>query len=92
MDLSGRWIHAQEEDTGDELVWRPAGYPLPRARGRTELELRPDGTFVERYPGPDDRPAETTGRWSYEGDRLTLGADRTWTVTGLGPDRLTVKR
>jgi hypothetical protein len=91
MDPSGRWIHAQEEDAGGELVYRPADHPLPRVRGRDELELRPDGSFVERHPGPDDRPVESSGSWSLQGDQLTLG-DEVWTVTGLSPDRLGLRR
>jgi hypothetical protein len=91
MDLHGHWVHAHEEDSGDERVFRPASHPLPRSRGRQELELRPGGTFVERHPGPVDVPVESTGSWSLQGDQLTLG-DEVWTVADASPDRLTLKR
>lgn len=73
-----RWLHAREEDSEDELVFRPEGYPLPLARGRREIELHADGeTFVARAPGADDRPVESSELDDYYvaelvEDRLTL--------------------
>ena len=43
----GRWVHVHEEDTEDEMVFRPADTELPPARGRMGFELREDGTFAE---------------------------------------------
>ena len=77
--MSSRWLHAREEDSPDELVFRPEGYPLPLARGREEIELGEDGSFVARGPGPDDRPVETS-----ELDE--------WYVAELREDRLTLRR
>ena len=95
--LYGRWVHSHEEDTDDALVFRPADRPMPPARGRTAFELRRDGTYVERSPGPVDAPVQSTGSWSLEGDRLVLGADgdrpgHAWVVASLEKDRLAVKR
>ncbi len=95
--LHGRWVHSHEEDTEEEMVFRPAGYPLPRSRGRTSFELRGDGTYVERSPGPVDLPEESTGWWSLEGNRLVLGAEgdrpgHAWEVTATEGDRLVVRR
>jgi hypothetical protein len=64
--LQGRWVHSHEEDTDDRLVFRPAAHKFPPSRGRQAFELRPDGAFVERASGPDDRPKETKGRWSLD--------------------------
>ena len=94
--LHGRWVHAHEEDSGGEMVFRPAGHPLPRSRGRMSIDLRPDGTYVERSPGPVDLPEESSGSWSLDGDRLVLGAkgDRSghaWEVAAVEPDRLVVR-
>jgi hypothetical protein len=93
----GHWVHSHEEDTGDELVFRPASYPFPPSRGRRSLQLRPDGTYLERAPGPVDVPVESEGSWSLDGDRLVLGAtsDRggeAWRVTAAEGDRLTLRR
>ncbi len=94
--LHGRWTHSFEEDSGDEMVFRPAGHPLPPARGRTSIELRPDGTYVESAPGPVDVPGESSGSWSLDGDRLVLGGTddqpgHDWRVTAATADRLTVR-
>ena len=37
--VAGRWVHSHEEDSGDELVFRPAGYAFPPSRGREALTL-----------------------------------------------------
>jgi hypothetical protein len=74
-----RWLHAFEESTEDELVFRPEGYPLPLARGRISLELGPGGAFVARAPGPVDVPVET--------DELAG-----WVVASVGSDRLVLRR
>jgi hypothetical protein len=94
--LHGCWVHSHEEDARGEMVFRRPEYPFPRARGRTELELRPDGTYVERFPGPVDVPEEATGRWQLKRDRLTLrpderGAERSSTITSQERDRLTLR-
>lgn len=69
----GRWLHAYEEDTEDELVFRPAAARFPPSRGRRGLELSPDGSYAELRPGPDDRTQRSPGRWALEaGDRLVL--------------------
>ena len=94
--LHGLWVHSHEEDTAQEMIFRPESYPLPLARGRTTLELSADGTYTEGAPGPVDLPEETKGSWSLDGDRLVLRAegnqpDRSWTVVEATPDRLAVR-
>ena len=74
-----RWLHAPEESSDDELVFRPEGYPLPLARGRAELELADDGSFAAREPGPDDRPVASS---AFEG----------WVLADVGEDRVTLRR
>ncbi|MFJ3670712.1 hypothetical protein ACIPSE_30060 [Streptomyces sp. NPDC090106] len=74
--LIGTWVHAHEEDSPGVSVYRPAGYPLPPARGRRGLEFAADGTFTDRPLGRGDVPGRRTGRWALadpEGHRLTLG-------------------
>ncbi len=79
------------------MVFRPASHPLPPSRGRTSFELRPDGSYVERSPGPVDVPEEAGGRWSLEGDRLVLDPNgerplQTWEIRAAGADRLALRR
>ena len=95
--LQGRWVHSHEEDTDEEMVFRPADRPLPPARGRTSLEFRPDGTYVESAPGPVDVPESSTGSWSLEAGRLVLEAagnqpSRELEITGAEDDRLTIRK
>lgn len=89
-------MHAHEEDTESELVYRPASYSLPPSRGRSALDLRADGTYVESSPGPTDRPEQAAGTWVLEDDRLTLrpadGHTRMLRIASAEPDRLVVKR
>ena len=79
------------------MVFRPASHPFPPSRGRTSFELRPDGTYLERSPGPVDVPEESQGSWSFEGDRLILGAEgeragHAWEVKAADADRLIVRK
>jgi hypothetical protein len=49
---------------------------VPPARGRRSLELRDDGSAVERGPGPDDRPVESSASWELRDDDLVLRGER----------------
>ena len=90
------WVHAHEEDTDSELVFRPASYSLPPSRGRSALDLRPDGTYLESAPGPTDRPEQVSGTWTLEGDGLALrsssGSTRRVRIASAEPDRLVLRR
>ena len=96
--MSGRWVHAHEEDTEDEMVFRPAGTDLPPSRGRMAFELRADGTFAESGLGATDVPEEATGSWTLEGDTITLsegatqGVPREMQVVTADEERLILKR
>jgi hypothetical protein len=95
--LGRRWIHSHEEDRDEEAVFRPASSELPPARGRRSFELRPDGSYVEAFPGPVDVPQETAGHWTLDGDRLALrpqeeGPQERWQVLESGEDLLRLRR
>jgi hypothetical protein len=95
--IQGRWVHAHEEDTDDEMVFRPASYSFGPSRGRLALELRPDGTYAESAPGPVDAPVESEGEWALDGDRLVLAGEggrpgHAWEVASAEGDRLVVRR
>jgi hypothetical protein len=67
-DIIGSWLHSYEEDTASTSLYRPHDYPFrPSRRVRGGLEFRPDGSFIERQPGPDDRLHESVGRWKDQG-------------------------
>ena len=69
-------MHHFESDAGGIARYRPAGAPMPRARGRDGLELKADGTLVDLRIGPDDRLRRVPGRWRHIGkDRLLLTFD-----------------
>ena len=96
--VSGRWVHAHEEDTEDEMVFRPADVELPPSRGRMGFELREDGTFVEAGLGARDIPEEATGSWTFENGVITLsegatqGVPREMEVVTVDEERLVVRK
>jgi hypothetical protein len=95
--LVGNWTHSHEEDTEEEMVFRPASHAFPPSRGRLSLELRADDTYVERAPGPVDVPEESGGHWALEGDRLVLEGKgnrpgHAWRIAAAEGDRLTLHR
>ena len=94
--LHRNWVHSHEEDTDSELVFRPASYGFPPSRGRAALDLRADGSYGESAPGPTDRPAETEGTWTLEGNELKLhaagGSTRVLKIASADADRLVVRR
>jgi hypothetical protein len=93
-ELAGRWVHSHEDDTGDELVYRPADYAFPPSRGREAIELRADGSYAGTVPGPADKPvAGDSGQWtlSADGRELRLG-DRVLEVVEAKPGMLRVRR
>jgi len=67
-ELYQRWYYSYEEDTGEEEVYRPAGYAFPPARAaRPSLVFQRDGTYVEYRAGPVDRAEPRPGRWEPAG-------------------------
>jgi hypothetical protein len=97
--LHRSWVHSHEEDSEDEMVFRPAEFELPPSRGRMGFELRADGTVAESAIGPTDRPQENVGTWTLEGDDklvLSEGAGtvvpRVMPIVSAEDDRLVVLR
>jgi hypothetical protein len=70
-ELLGHWIQARRESSTD-MVFRPAGWPLPLSRGGMAFEFRANGTFVEVSSGPTDRSQGAAGQWSLRDDALRL--------------------
>jgi hypothetical protein len=91
------WLHSHEEDSADEMVFRPAAFPFPRSRGRAGYEFRPDGSVVVSGPGPADKPGSATGRWEMKdpGELLVTipgEPDRSLKVASIAPDKLVLTR
>lgn len=92
--LLQHWIHSHEEDTDTEMVFRPASFNFPPARGRKGFELSPDGALTDYGIGPTDRRQQISGKWKRTGDDLTLdaGARRVLKIVSVSNDRLVAKK
>lgn len=95
--LHGRWLRMPEEDTGDELVYRPASHAFPPRRWRDGMELRPDGTAALLAPGPADVARSISHKWSLENDVLTIESGDPGTalrmhLVDVSSDRLVFKK
>lgn len=99
--LHQQWVHSYEEDTETNMVFRPATYELPPARGRVAFELRPDNTYVGTGIGPADVPEEEHGTWGITtvgGDDTVIrvstpsGDSRDLKVVESEPDRLVISK
>jgi hypothetical protein len=95
-DLSRRWTHSHEEDTADQMVFRPEDFPLPPSRGRHGFELRTDGTAAFFGPGSADAPRQQEGHWDLEDSgRLVVqvpDAVNTYQIVSASPEKLVVKK
>ena len=94
--LARAWVHAHEEDEGDLLVFRPADYPFPPARGRESLTLGPNDELTRGGPGPDDRRVTESGTWRIDGRQLVLRApgrpEERLEIVSVDPEKLVVRR
>ena len=76
--LVGRtWQRSARQGAGTGArTYTSGGGPIAPSRGGTEtLLLNPDGRFVMRVAGPDDRPRDLTGSWRAAGDGVELQTD-----------------
>ena len=96
--LHGRWVHAREEDTATEQVYRPAGFPLPPSRGRAGLQFNEDGTFKRIGIGATDISSVKDGAWQIDhanADQVHVEVDgqlQLLEIQDLKQDRMTIKR
>ncbi|MGB9940935.1 hypothetical protein [Methanosarcina sp.] len=66
-EIFRKWMHSFEEDTNGIIVYRPAEYEFPLARGRDGIEFRPAGVFIDWEIGRTDTLRGINGRWKLEG-------------------------
>ncbi len=96
--LHGRWVHAREEDTATEQVYRPAGFPLAPSRGRSGLQFNEDGTFKRIGIGATDISNVKEGAWEIDRTnpdlvRVEVDDERQFLeIQDLKQDRMTLKR
>src|SRR5258708_4042592 len=88
--LQQRWLHSHEEDTDDQMVFRPASFRFPPSRGRAGFDLKSNGAFTGIGIAPGDGPALSDGTWTLDGDHLHFfapsSADPTRTLRILSAD------
>ena len=96
--LARKWLHAYEEDTDGNEVFRPEGSAVAPSRGRDILDLRQGAAATKSIPGPDDRAKAVAQTWSLDKGRvLTLGSAGKGTrmayeIVSIAEDRLVLKR
>ena len=97
--LACTWIHSHEEDTTGRMVYRPAGFAFPPARGRSGFTLNADGSAAEFGPGAADQPITGSARWALvAGDRLQIRSDgapglsRSLGIESHTPDKLVLRK
>ena len=95
--LPRHWIHSHEEDSGNQMVFRPSGYAFPRSRGRQEFRLDTGGNLESTRPGPADKRVSSAGTWSVEpGGTLIIhpeGAEALrFSIVSVDNEKLVVKR
>ena len=95
--LPGNWIHSHEEDSGNQMVFRPSTYAFPRSRGRQQFNLEAGGSLQSTRPGPTDKRESSGGTWSVEpGGILTIrpegGEPLRFTIVSVDSEKLVVSR
>ncbi len=98
--IVGTWLHAHEEDSETETVYRPADFDFPPARGRRGYEFRPDHTGSYIGIAARDGAARTPCKWRLRKKRrvleLELSADDGRTevlrVASLDKERLVLRK
>jgi hypothetical protein len=96
--LQKRWLHSHEEDSDTEMVFRPASFKFPPARGRAGFDLKPNNSFVDIGIAPADGPQESKGTWKLHDNQLELFTSspsrpsRTLEIVSADKNRLIVRK
>lgn len=61
-----KWIHSHEEDEGENIAYRNESYSFPPSRGRTSMEFKADGSFIQTDISPVDTLVSAQGTWSHK--------------------------
>ncbi len=90
-----RWAHSHEEDTDEVEVYRPPGFAFPPSFPRRGFEIRTDGVYLRRGPGPADELVTETGRWTADSITATfegLGDAETLPIVSYDDERLLLSK
>jgi hypothetical protein len=98
--LVGTWLHAHEEDTATEAVYRPADFDFPPARGRRGYEFGPNHSGSYIGIAARDGAARTSCKWRLRKTRAGLEIDLTFgdgrkevlRVASLDKERLVLRK
>ena len=94
--LYKNWVHSHEEDSDNEMVFRPSTYKFPPARGRDSMDLKQDGSLILGGSAPDDRKTLKQSDWAIDKDTLILNhseADsRKMKIKSLTSDKLVIEK
>jgi hypothetical protein len=95
-NLHRNWTHSFEEDTENEMVYRPDGFPLPRSRGRVQFQLQEDGKVRGMQIGRNDAPDEVAGSWNLEDKNLEFsyndGSSELYSLIEVTPEKLVLTK
>lgn len=95
--LIGEWVHSKEEDTDDEIVYRPPSYDFPLTRAaRDTYQFSPDGRVIKGKPSGSDGINEIDGSWNLESNEIFIYKDEKLvtkeTVASIAKDKLVIKK
>jgi hypothetical protein len=95
--LPGKWVHSFEEDTDEDMVYRPGEFSFPRARGRASMDLKENGEIVDFLIGRNDVPGPATGQWQLAGEKIIINYhdddnSRTYAIKEITDDKLVLKK
>jgi hypothetical protein len=95
--LLGHWVHSHEEDSGNQMVFRPSTYAFPRSRGRQAFKLEPGGSLQTVRPGPTDKRVSGSGTWSVDPDgtlvlQPTGEGELRFSIVSVDSEKLVVRR
>lgn len=96
--LYQHWIHSHEEDdaTNKYIVYRPATFSFPPARGRSGFEIKEKGVFVDRPIAAGDGNNMVERRWILkDGELIVTSSEKQiyrFKIISLSKDKLVVKK
>jgi hypothetical protein len=94
--LYGHWINSHEEndEAKKHIVYRPAEYDFPPARGREGFEIKENGIFISHPIAPYDGNMSITEKWAVKDDVLIITGEketRRYRIISLARDKIVLQ-